>query len=119
MSNIEKFYTYVAQNPALLSKLVAGAQSPDAFIDRAVAAASEQGLAITRGEAKAWIDEQIEARQNGELSDVQLEAVAGGKSGTTKGGKGGTGTSGNFFPPSINNPLQSVSHSVENWFSSW
>ncbi|MFC5496922.1 hypothetical protein ACFPOE_05185 [Caenimonas terrae] len=80
-ADIEKFYKSVAQNPALLQKIAAGAQTPDQFIDQAVKVAGEQGITIQRAEASAWIDSQIAARKNGELSDVQLEAVAGGKGG--------------------------------------
>lgn len=85
-SNIEKFYNYVVQNPALLTKLTEGVQAEDEFIGRAVAAAADQGMPISRDEAKAWIDSQIAARKSGELSDTQLEAVAGGKGGSGHGG---------------------------------
>ena len=78
-TNIENFYRSVSQNPALLQKITTDVSSPDEFIDRAVALAKDEGYAIDRNEAKTWIDAQIAAKKNGELSDVQLEAVAGGK----------------------------------------
>lgn len=82
-ADIEKFYNSVAQNPALLNKLTSNAATPDEFIDHAVKEASAQGFSITHDEARTWIDSQIAASQNGELTDVQLESVAGGKPGGT------------------------------------
>ena len=78
-TNIENFYRSVSQNPALLNKIVTGANTPDEFIERAVSVAKDEGYVIDGTEAKSWIDSQIAARKNGELSDTQLEAVAGGK----------------------------------------
>ena len=80
-TDIEKFYNSVAQNPALLNKLTSNAATPDEFIDHAIKEASAQGFSITHDEARTWIDSQIAASQNGELTDVQLESVAGGKPG--------------------------------------
>ena len=82
-TNIENFYRSVAQNPALLNKITTDVSTPDEFIDRAVAVAKDEGYAIDRTEAKSWIDAQITAKSNGELSDVQLEGVAGGKGNAT------------------------------------
>ena len=78
-TNIENFYRTVVQNPALLNKITTGANSPDEFIDRAITVAKDEGYTIDRQEAGTWINSQISAKSNGELSDVQLEAVAGGK----------------------------------------
>ena len=76
-ADIENFYRVVAQSPALMGKIFAGTTTPEDLIDRAVSVAKEEGYAITPQQASSWIDSQIAAKQNGELSDVQLEAVAG------------------------------------------
>jgi hypothetical protein len=110
-ANVEKFATYAKQNPNLLAQLTAGVQTPDEFIDRAVATANKSGYEMTRDEAKTWIDGQIAANKNGELSDTQLEAVAGGK-----GGGGGGNVGGNI---SIGTGGISIGGSIGGWFSGW
>ncbi len=79
-AHIEEFYSKVSADPAQINELLNGASGPDEFIDRAVAKAKSQGYDISRPEAEAWINKQKEVAASGELSDVQLEAVAGGKS---------------------------------------
>jgi hypothetical protein len=102
--SIETFYKSVAQNPAALSELTTGVQTPEEFIDRAVSIGNEQGYQFTRDEASTWINSQIEARKNGELSDVQLEGVAGGK-----GSAGGALITVNNAVSTAINPVNSVS----------
>ena len=76
---IEQFYSRASSDPAILNKLMADTQTPDEFIDKAVALGAEAGFTFSRDEADAWIKKQIEAKASGELSDLQLEGVAGGK----------------------------------------
>lgn len=78
---IEQFYQRAVNDPAIFNKLVGDLQTPDEFIDKAVAIGAETGFSFTRDEADTWIKGQIEAKANGELSDLQLEGVAGGKRG--------------------------------------
>ncbi|KQM70233.1 Nif11 family protein [Xylophilus sp. Leaf220] len=85
-AHIEEFYSKVSSDPAQINELLNGASGPDEFIDRAVAKAKSQGYDISRPEAEAWINKQKEVAASGELSDVQLEAVAGGKSSGAKAG---------------------------------
>lgn len=78
-AQIEQFASRVSNDPALFSKLLVDIQTPDDFIDKAVALGKEAGFTFSRDEADGWIKQQIEAKASGELSDLQLEGVAGGK----------------------------------------
>ncbi|MBI4983900.1 MAG: OmpA family protein [Rhodocyclales bacterium] len=75
-AQIEQFYGRVKNDPALFNKLTEGTQTPDQFIDKAVALGAATGFTFTRTEADTWVKGQIEAKANGELSDLQLEGVA-------------------------------------------
>ena len=57
----------------------AAAASAAAFITNAVKEAKAHGLEFTEEEAKAFMAAEAKAAASGELSDTQLEAVAGGK----------------------------------------
>ena len=131
-TNIENFYRTVVQNPALLNKITTGASTPDEVIDRAVAVAKDEGYTIDRQEASTWIESQIAARQRGELTDVQLESVAGGKGGMEALGVMGTiaaGTS-SAFSGMVNPLMGAVASpqfkpvaegltSAQQWLSKW
>ena len=89
-AHVEKFAELVAKDPALLAKLgldkvnadaAAAAASAAAFITNAVKEAKAHGLEFTDDEAQAFIAAEANAAASGELSDTQLEAVAGGKHG--------------------------------------
>jgi predicted ribosomally synthesized peptide with nif11-like leader len=111
---IEQFYSRASSDPAILNKLMADTQTPDEFIDKAVALGAEAGFTFSRDEADAWIKEQIEAKASGELSDLQLEGVAGGKGfGTQSGNLSG-------LPPGgliVGGPIAVVP--LGPWVSSW
>ena len=75
---IETFYAQLSDNPDLFQQLLEGVQSADEFIERAITAARSQGLNFSHQEAWNWLQEVLpQTRQ--ELSDHQLESVAGGK----------------------------------------
>ena len=87
-AHVEKFAELVGKDPALLAKLgmdkvnadaAAAAASKTAFITNAVKEAKAHGLEFTEDEAHAFMDAEAKAAASGELSDTQLEAVAGGK----------------------------------------
>ena len=102
-AHVEKFAELVGKDPALLAKLgldkvnadtaaasasganadaaAAAAASAAAFIANAVKEAKALGLQFTEEEAHAFLDAEAKAAASGELSDTQLEAVAGGKGG--------------------------------------
>jgi len=88
-AHVEKFAELVGKDPALLAKLgldkvnadaAAASASAAAFIANAVKEAKGLGLQFTEEEAHAFMDAEAKAAVSGELSDTQLEAVAGGKS---------------------------------------
>ena len=82
--SIDTFYAQVVADPALFQRLSAGALNSDQLLRRAVAEANKQGYTFSDEEIGQWI-----ARRNAEvgevvlvpeeLSDEQLEVVAGGK----------------------------------------
>ena len=100
-AHVEKFAELVGKDPALLAKLgldkfnadaaaasasganadaaTAASASAAAFIENAVKEAKALGLQFTEEEAHAFVDAEAKAAASGELSDTQLEAVAGGK----------------------------------------
>ena len=87
-AHVEKFAELVAKDPALLAKLgldkvnadaAAASASAAAFITNAVKEAKALGLEFTEEEARAFMAAEENAAASGELSDSQLEAVAGGK----------------------------------------
>ena len=83
----EKFAELVGKDPALLAKLgldkvnedvAAAASSAAAFITNAVKEAKALGLEFTEEEVRAFMAAELKAEASGELSDTQLDAVAGG-----------------------------------------
>ena len=87
-AHVEKFAELVGKDPALLAKLglekvnadaAVASASAAAFITNAVKEAKALGLEFTEQEAAAFIAAEAKASASGELSDTQLEAVAGGK----------------------------------------
>jgi hypothetical protein len=107
MDNVKKFYEALAKDTAMQerAKPLFGEKPEidDAALDALVEFAAKEGYSFTADEARAYIKED-----SGELSDDQLEAVAGGTcllnliavvfpnlgSGGGGGGGGGTGISG-------------------------
>ena len=93
-AHVEKFVELVGTDPALLAKLgefpspeaVKAALIADAFITNALKEAKAQGLQFDKEEAwafvHAYMDTANKGATSGELSELQLEAVAGGKGGS-------------------------------------
>ena len=86
-AHVEKFAELVGKDPALLAKLgldkanadaAAAAASLAAFVTNAVKEAKAHGLEFTEEEAHAFIAAEAKAAASGELSDTQLDEVAGG-----------------------------------------
>ena len=87
-AHVEKFAELVGKDPDLLAKLgldkvnadaAAAAASAAAFITNAVKEAKALGLEFTEEEAHAFMAAEENAAASSELSDTQLESVAGGK----------------------------------------
>ena len=88
-AHVEKFAELVGKDPALQAKLgldkvnadaAAAAASAAAFITNAVKEAKAHGLEFTEEEFHAFMAAERTAAESGELSDTQLEGVAGGTS---------------------------------------
>ena len=86
-SHVEKFAELVGKDPALLAKLgldkvnadaAAASASEAAFITNAVKEAKAHGLEFNEEELISFMAAERTAAASGELSDTQLEAVAGG-----------------------------------------
>ncbi len=77
-TQIEKFVAIVAARPQMIEEAGKGAADPRSFIRQVTAYAKTQGFDFTEQEAIAWVKAQA-AQAEDELSDTQLEAVAGGK----------------------------------------
>jgi predicted ribosomally synthesized peptide with nif11-like leader len=110
--HIEKFYEIAANDQALLGQLIGDTSSPEQFVEKAVAAAKERGLNFSAEEANTWIATQQATKANDELSDTQLEGVAG--------GKGGYET---VLSPAVDGPgevgLAGYTGHAAKWFKSW
>lgn len=78
-ANIDQFYSKLENDPALANSLAAGVSSQAELVERAVAAGQAAGLPFTPAEAEAWLAARAKTDTGGELTDVQLEGVAGGK----------------------------------------
>lgn len=77
-ADVERFVADLKKDPALLKQV----QGSSTGLASVVSLAKSKGYDVTMDEAKAYIDQQAKK----ELSDDQLDAVAGGKGG---GGGGG------------------------------
>ena len=97
-AHVEKFAELVAKDPALQAKLgmdkvnadaAAASASAAAFTPNAVKEAKALGLEFTEEELNAFLAAERTAAESGELSDTQLEGVAGGVGGATTGTIGG------------------------------
>jgi hypothetical protein len=84
LAQIEQFYALALNDGRLQDKLVTGGGQLEQILGNAVREAQALGYFFTLDEAVAWTKAHQTLDANGELSDNQLEAVAGGKSGTPK-----------------------------------
>lgn len=83
-AQLDKFIGLVSNEPSVLQEASKGEEQADAFLKNVVDYAKDHGYDFTAAEAQEWIGEQGRERAGGELSDAQLEMVAGGKSPQTK-----------------------------------
>ena len=78
MSNLEQFYNLV-QNSQELQEQLGAVENEESFNEMAVRLGQENGYTFTAEDVKAFINQKKE-EANPELSEQELEAVAGGKS---------------------------------------
>uniref|UniRef100_B8HM26 Nif11 domain-containing protein n=1 Tax=Cyanothece sp. (strain PCC 7425 / ATCC 29141) TaxID=395961 RepID=B8HM26_CYAP4 len=76
--SLEQFRQQVLQDPTLAEQFKA-VQSPEEFANLAVRLGQEGGYNFTVEEVMAAIAQQSSSHESIELSDAQLEAVAGGE----------------------------------------
>lgn len=77
MSNLEQFYTFVQNNQQLQEQLGA-AKDRESFNELAVQVGQENGYTFSVKDVDAYINQKSQ-EENAELSNEELEAVAGGK----------------------------------------
>ena len=129
-AHIEQFYAKASGDQALLAKMLANTQGPDDFVANAVKEGKTLGYTFTTEEASAWIKKQQEIKKSGELSDSQLEAVAGGKGGAQAAGKAidnfftnpimpGTNQANPFSAAGWQSAGKQIGGTIGSWFSSW
>jgi hypothetical protein len=78
VENIEKFYAMAFKDQSLIQDLKAATDEAN-FANIAVGLGAANGCDFTAEEVIEWRKAKILAATNGELDDLQLEAVAGGK----------------------------------------
>jgi len=77
MSNLEQFYTFVQNNQQLQDQLGA-AKDKESFNELAVQLGQENGYTFSVKDVDAFLNQKSQ-EENAELSNEELEAVAGGK----------------------------------------
>ncbi len=77
-AQLDKFIGFISNDPSVLQEASKGAQQTDEFIKNVVTYAKEHGYDFSDDEIRGWIREQGEEHADGELSDRQLDTVAGG-----------------------------------------
>ncbi|WP_427158664.1 Nif11-like leader peptide family RiPP precursor [Aliinostoc sp. HNIBRCY26] len=78
--NLYQFYTLI-QNSQELQAQLGAAESPETFAETAVRLGEENGYSFTTEDVNAFVSQQA-SRANADLSEADLEAVAGGKAHT-------------------------------------
>jgi predicted ribosomally synthesized peptide with nif11-like leader len=79
--SVNQFYQEVMQEPALLEQFQS-APDQESLVNMAVEVGQQNGYSFTVDQVKQALAAQSAASEAGELSDEQLEAVAGGKNDT-------------------------------------
>jgi hypothetical protein len=94
VAHVEQFIKRAMTDAAMLQRLSAGAGSLETYVGLCVTEAKAMGYDFTAAEATDYVKQFVETAKKGELSDVQLELVSGGKGypGMPPGGGGGGGS---------------------------
>jgi hypothetical protein len=130
MQAVHEFYKAGQHNAQLIQNLLKDTGSPEEFIRNAVTEGNRQGYAFSYGEADQFIKSMQGAvakkKSGGELSDLELEMVAGGKwDGNLMPESGQSWIHSNIGQPvgdafySAYNWASGAASSVGDWFSSW
>ncbi|MFM9970686.1 MAG: Nif11-like leader peptide family RiPP precursor [Burkholderiales bacterium] len=122
VSHIEQFYTRAVGDKALFAKMAASMSGPEDFIRKAVDTGKSLGYDFSFEEADAWIKKQQAIKASGELSDSQLESVAGGKQSSQEWmGDIWNGAIGAVGLTEVNHRIggPGFGQALGNWFQSW
>jgi hypothetical protein len=118
IAHVEKFAELVGQNPDLYAKFgwekmaEVGVKDMPAKVEWMASAVNEgkaHGLIFTAEEALEFLTKSFTDAASGELSDLQLEAVAGGK------GAAAQTVLNAISPSAVNSAANSASNSAVNW----
>ena len=125
MQAVQEFYKAGSKNQQLIVKLAKDAKGPEDFIKNAVAEGKQQGFDFSYEEADQFVKNMqggvAKKAGGGALSDLELEAVAGGKETSTGGGYGDTTTETTepytfrVFTPEAD----AIFKDIGDWFSKW
>ena len=85
-AHVELFIKRAMTDMEILQRLSAGAGSLETYVDLCVKEAKALGYDFTAAEATDYVSQFVETAKKGELSDVQLELVGGGKGAAPQGG---------------------------------
>jgi hypothetical protein len=111
-AHVEKFAELVSQDSALLESLkldtVVDLNSGATVLGQIVSKAKAMGLEFSNEEAAEWFQAYLYKGESGELSDVQLEVVAGGKS-----KYGGSGASSAWITNGIHASMQQAGYGAD------
>jgi hypothetical protein len=107
-AHIEQFYSKALNDPAILNAILADTKDEAGFPASAAKVGKAHGFDFTADEADAWIKKQQAAKARGELSDSQLEGVAGGKGTSSNTTSAGLWAQGNVDAGEAYNPNQSL-----------
>ena len=77
-AQIDRLVVAIREDAALQRQFSGVPAEPEAFIGKLLEVGQAQGYSFTADEARAWYVDQVQARADGELSEVALDAVAGG-----------------------------------------
>lgn len=76
VEDVEKFYSEVLQNNQQLTERLQGLESNESFYQTTAQLGQENGYTFTPGDVETYVRQK--KSEMGELSDQELEAVAGG-----------------------------------------
>jgi hypothetical protein len=125
-AHVEKFAELVGKDPALYAKfgyeklnevVVADMPAKVAWMTSAVNEAKALGLDFNAEEALSFLEKHYRAESSGELSDLQLEAVAGGKD--KPGAKFADDGRRNLIFAQTQHNAKKVGNEIASWFKGW
>lgn len=81
VQQVEAFYEHALTNPAVV-QFLQGMPDAATFEHTAAELGNAAGFAFSAEDARQWVQAKLDKEASGELSDAELESVAGGKGAT-------------------------------------